>query len=131
MLGHIFNIKVVLDQGICLHSTLESIFEPSDEYTDVFIVKKDKNSVELAPIICESPDAIILLAFGAIVGDFQPSPVTEIGGIAPKTACFNSLASIFAPIFRQLGVKLEIVKGLEWQPTSWSFDRVSIFTPVS
>jgi hypothetical protein len=76
------------------------------------------------------PEAFKPITFREIFLDFDLSPVAESILVPPKSLCTHSLNRwvglvLSEPFCRALSVKVSIVVSLEWEPSTYSFLRVS------
>ena len=133
MRWHVFNVIVVLDQGISVNPACVRCLEPSHKDSRVFCIEENVNTVESAFLLGAFPVALISLRFRQEFGNLHPSPVAKAVLIFPETLssrllAFPFLGTLFSfckPVQATASVKFSVVIGLKWKPTASDFVGIS------
>jgi len=103
------------------------------KYSGIFLVKKKEYSEKAALFFCVFPETLKALTLGKIFLYSNFAPVTKPILIPPETlstdtlSCRIDVLGLFKPISRSARIEVFIVIGLEREPSTNSFLRVSEF----
>ena len=110
---HVFNIKVVLQQGVSHGSGVVCLLESLGELSRIFVVEQDLDSVELALFLGVFPVALISLRGIQVLGDLEFSPVLKTISISPETLTWDfslgNLRALLLLSFLALGLLFRLV----------------------
>ena len=129
---HVLNVVVILYHAIRIYSGHVRLLKSLSEDSGIFLVKEHVDPIKAALLLGVIPETLVPLTLEILL-DPAASPVAETVFVFPETLGANALSGrvnilgSLEPVDRLLRIKFLIIVGFKWQPSAFSFLRVSEF----